>query len=232
MKLFPAAVLALLVVAMPSRAEEAPPAEKPAVEQLDATRFRIGQLTFDRRTREVRLPAVVNLTDGLLEFALVQRQGKVHESLLVTDVSPVQLNVAFKLLRYPASPGQQVDEGTGGKSADAVAGSRLDLAVEWRDGDRTRRAALREWILYDVTGEAMPDGAWIYGGGENAQGEFLPGSHGDLIAIFSGNPALMYYEGKDRGNDEVWRPFAKRMPAVGTPVTVILTPRPEPLPPP
>jgi hypothetical protein len=211
-------LFALFAGLLPLRAEE------PAVEKLDETRFRIGLVTLDQKTREIRLPAAVNLTDGLLEFALVHRNGKVHESLLVTDASPVHLNVALKLLRYPASPDPSAGDDAEAKPAAPAAGSRLDLAVEWRDGERTRRVPLHEWVLYDVTGEAMPAGAWIYGGGENSQGEFLAGSHGDVIAIYSGNPALLYYEGKDRGNDEVWRPFAKRMPVVGTAVTLILTP--------
>jgi len=190
---------------------------KPSVEQIDETRFRVGLLTFDRKTREIRLPAAVNLTEGLLEFAVVQRQGKVHESLLVTDVSPVHLAVALKLLRFPASP---LKEGPFESNKDSC----FELQVEWQEGDKPRRVPLREWIQHEPTAGMLPPGPWVYTGAEDDRGALAAGA--ELVAIFGGNPALLHYAGKDFQNDEVWLPFPKRVPAVGTPVTLILTPAP------
>jgi hypothetical protein len=190
---------------------------KPAVERIDETHFRVGLLTFDRKTREIRFPAAVNMTEGLLEFAVVHRQGKVHESLLVTDVPPMHLAVALKLLRVPASP---LKEGP----FEPNKASRFELGVEWRDGDRTRRAPLREWIQHKPTAGTLPPGPWVYTGGEDDRGALAAG--GEPVAIFGGNPALLHYAGKDFRNDEVWLPFPKRVPAVGTPVTLVLTPAP------
>ena len=34
---------------------------KPPVEQIDETRYRIGKVTLDKKTREIRFPAKVNL---------------------------------------------------------------------------------------------------------------------------------------------------------------------------
>nr|MCU0751014.1 hypothetical protein [Akkermansiaceae bacterium] len=59
---------------------------KPTIEKLDENRFRIGDITFDQKTREVRFPCKVNMTDGLLEYLLVHQNGKVHESLFVTEI--------------------------------------------------------------------------------------------------------------------------------------------------
>jgi hypothetical protein len=202
--------------ALPSPEQSMAPA-KPSVEQIDETHFRVGLLTFDRKTREIRLPAAVNMTEGWLEFAIVQRQGKVHESLLVTDVSPLHLAVALKLLRFPASP---LKEGP----FEPNKASRFELEVEWRDGDRTRRVPLREWIQHEPTAGTLPPGPWVYTGAEDDRGALAAGA--EPVAIFGGNPALLHYAGKDFQNDEVWLPFPKRVPAVGTPVTLILTPAP------
>ena len=77
---------------------------KPPIKELDAERVQIGDVILNRKTREIRFPAAVNMAGGeLLEFALVHTNGKVHESLLVTEVPATHINVAFKLLRYPAS---------------------------------------------------------------------------------------------------------------------------------
>ena len=67
---------------------------KPTVEKIDATHYRIGEVTFDQTTREIRIPAEVNMTEGLLEFLLVHKDGKVHESLFKTGINATHLNVA------------------------------------------------------------------------------------------------------------------------------------------
>ena len=77
---------------------------EPPITELDADRMQIGEVIFNKKTREIRVPAAVNMAGGeLLEFALVHTNGKVHESLLVTEIPATHINIAFKLLRYPAS---------------------------------------------------------------------------------------------------------------------------------
>jgi hypothetical protein len=227
-KAFPATVLSLVLVAhaqeraavepgaLPTPEQPGRPVQ-PAIEKLDEDHYRVGLLTFDRKTRQLKLPAAVNMTDGLLEFAVVHRQGKIHEALLVTDVSPVHLALALKLLRFPASP---LKEGPFEPNKD----SRFEIEIEWRDGEKTRRVPLREWIQHEPTAGILPPGPWIYTGGEDDRGALAAGA--EPVATFGGNPALLHYAGKDFQNDEVWLPFPKRVPAVGTPVTLILSPAP------
>ena len=111
---------------------------KPNVEQIDETKFRIGKITFDKKTREIRVPTRVNMVDGLLEFLLVHQNGKVHESLLVTDASATNLNLAFTLLRYkPSRELYALTADTGGLSnefpevdAETKRAARFDIDVE------------------------------------------------------------------------------------------------------
>ncbi len=206
--------------------------EKPAVERLDETRFRIGEVTFDSRTREIRFPAAVNMTQDLLEFLIVHKNGKVHESLLKTDISPTHLNLAFNLLRYKASP-ELYPEPT--SPADPTArfpqvaeevkrAARLLIEVEWQEGDRTRRVPLNEWVQHAPTGNAMPGGPWVYGGSEVIDGRYPPEATGDIAAIYLSQSAMINYPGKDNGDDTVWFVFPKRVPPVDSKVTVIISP--------
>lgn len=210
--------------------------ESPKIERLDDGRMRLDTITFDPRTREIRFPAEVNMTEDLLEFLLVHRNGKVHESLFVTDISPTKLNVVFKLLRYPASRElyykPEPDGTMSGEFFEATpeqrAGSRLRIEVLWDDEGRQRRAATNEWISNSATETPMPSGPWVYGGSMVNMGKFLAEISGDLIAIFRTNAALVNYPGDFRDNDEVWRPHATRVPAVGTPVTLVIQPYESP----
>jgi hypothetical protein len=205
---------------------------KPSVEKIDATRYRIGGVTFDRKSREIRFPAKVNMTSGLLEFAIVHQNGKVHESLLVTDVSPTHLNLAFTLLRYPASRElYPLPNETGGLSGefpqvapDVKAAARIRSDVEWNDGGTSRRAPVNDWIQHAVKTTAMPAGPWVYGGSEFYDGQYSPEASGDIAAIFLSLSSIINYPGEDNGDDTVWIPFPKRVPAEGTEVTVIISP--------
>ncbi len=215
-------------------APDQPVAEaQPAVKELDADRLQVGDIIFNRKTREIRFPAAVNMTNGeILEYAIVHQNGKVHESLLVTDISPTELNLAFKLLRYKGSPefyaAYEEDGSLSSKfpevPQDVKDGARIQIGVEWQEEGKPRTAKLHEWISHGTTAEAMPADPWVYGGSMFYEGSFLAQSTGDIAAIFITNAALINYSGKDNKSDEVWFPFPKRVPAEGTKVTVIISP--------
>ena len=206
------AILCLATAASMGAAEEKPP----AIERIDATRFKLGDITFDSKQREIRFPAVVNMEEGLLEFLIVHQNGKIHESLLHTAISPTHLNVVLKLLRYQPSPGEKV-----GKS------SRLRIRFQWENNGKTRTVDANEWVQHAVTGAAMPTGPWTYHGSTIRDGRFQPEITGDLAAIFLTPSALITYPGKDNEDDTVWFSYPKRVPPIDTPVIVLITPYPE-----
>lgn len=218
------------------------PAEpvKPSVRKLDGSRYQIGGVIFDEKTREIRFPTKVNMTEGALEYLIVHVNGKVHESLLSTEISPTHLNLAFTLLRYTASHElYPLPDDTGGVSdkfpdvsAQVKASSRVTIEVEWNDDGKVRRLPVNEWIQHGVKATAMPAGPWVYGGSDIFEGKFVAETTGDVAAIFLSQAALLNYPGEDHENDDVWTPFPKRVPAEGTNVTVIIAPysHPQPLP--
>jgi len=205
---------------------------KPTVEKIDDSRFRIGKLTFDRKSREIRFPAKVNMTDGLLEFLVVHENGKIHESLLLTDVPPTHINLAFTLLRYPASRELcPLPSETGGASdqfpvvpPDVKAAARVTIDVEYSYNGSPRRLPANEWIQHAVKSTPMPSGPWVYGGSDFFDGKFIAETTGDIAAIFVAPSALLNYPGDDNRDDTVWLVFPKRVPPEGTDVTVIITP--------
>ena len=220
--------------------EKAAEPVKPSVKKLDETRYQIGGVTFDEKTREVRFPTKVNMIEGLLEFLIVHQNGKVHEALLITEISPTDLNLALTLLRYP--PSRELyplpDEGGAASNkypdvpADIKARARVTLDVEWTVDGKVRRVPVNDWIQHAVKTTSMPAGPWVYGGSEFAEGKFIAETSGDIAAIFLAMSALFNYPGDDHNNDDVWTPFPKRVPEEGTNVTVIISPyqKDKPLP--
>lgn len=244
--IFRLSLLLVIAVAAPSRAQDRAPVEpmalpapdqpvapvKPSIQKIDDNRFRLGKVTFDKSKREIRFPARINMTEGLLEYLIVHENGKIHESLFITDTSPTEINLAFTLLRYPPSRElYPLPNATGGISdkfpkvpADVKAGARVSIDVEWNDGVNPRRIAVNEWIQHVVKSTAMPSGPWVYGGSDFYDGKFVPETTGDIAAIFITQSALLNYPGNDNRDDTVWVVYPKRVPAEGTNVTLVIAP--------
>ena len=97
-------VTVALCAVIPAHAQEAKEEKKPVIEKVSETGFKLGEILFDKKTREISFSAAVNQDAVVLEFALANsRNGKLHESLLATPVKPFDLQVVMKLLKYDAS---------------------------------------------------------------------------------------------------------------------------------
>lgn len=224
--------LALTLAAPISLAEEKkdPAPKKPQIKKINDNEYQIGKVHIDKSAREISFGAGVNLTEGLLEFVIVNQKGKIHESLFISDISPLNLNIAIKLLGLKESPElfELVDEDyrpTGefpDVPAKTKAAARMDIFVEW--GKEKKRVALNDLITNNVTEKSMDPGPWLYTGSYVHEGKFKAEVTGDLVAIYTSQPAMINYPGKDRDNDDVWITNSKRTPAEGTVVKIIIKP--------
>lgn len=229
-------ILAHLAAAQEVSPAATPVPPKPSVVRLDTSRYQIGKVIFDKQTREIRFPSKVNMREGLLEYLVVHENGKLHESLLSTDISPMDLNLAFTLLRYRPSPElYPLPNATGGTSGDfpvvadeIKAAARITIDLEWTENGKVRRMSANDWIQHDVKTTAMPPGPWVYGGSVVEDGKFAPETTGDLIAIFVIGFPIITYPGQDNNDDTVWIPYKQRIPDEGTNVTVIIAPYQNP----
>ncbi len=222
----------------PANAAAPPTVEQPTVEtdpsvkKIDESRYDIGGIIIDQKLREIRFPAKVNMPEGLLEFIVVHSRGKLHESLLLTEISPTKLNLAFTLLRYPPSRElYALPNDRGGESndypevpAETKAAARVKIEVEWQDGDSLKRFPINDWIQHTTTTLAMPPGPWVYGGSQVQDGKYAPEISGDIVAVFLSGSSIVNYPGADNRDDTVWIAFPKRVPPEGTDVTVIISP--------
>lgn len=236
----PRVALALVVLCLSeavSWAEEiaqAAPA-KPEIEKLDATRYRIGDVTFDEQTREIRFPATVNMKEGFLEFLIVHEHGAVHESLFRTHVSPTHINLALTLLRYKASKEFYRIPKEDGMLSDKFyevpeetkRAARLEILVEFEKDGVTKRLSANDWVRHETTAKAMPPSSWVYGGSDFYKGNFIPEGSGQIAAIYITDTALINYPGTDNTNDEVWTVMTERVPDIETKVTIVIAPQKE-----
>ena len=207
--------------------------DHPQVKDLGNGAFKAGLVHFNSSTRSISFPCTVNMTEGLLEYAIVHENGKIHEALLSTKAQPVDLNVALKLLHF--EPSQELfmildeDYRPTGKFPEVPEetrhAARVEILLSWKDASgKDHTAALNDWITNSRTKTPVAAAPWVYGGSCLHHGVFQAQAMGDIAAVYTNRTALFNFPGKDRSNDEVWIPTPEKTPPVGTPVTVTILP--------
>ena len=101
--------------------------------------FQLGPVRLNKAEQTVRFPAAVNMTNGLVEYFVVTGTGKLHESVLKTEVEPAQIHIAMLLL------GAQ-DASTNAASTH-ISGNKFAVELSWKNGGVEKHSRGEEWIL-------------------------------------------------------------------------------------
>ena len=207
---------------------DGPPADPTkAIEKIDGTRYRLGVMEFDQKTREIRIPAEVNMREGLLEYVLVHESGKLHESLLRTKVKPFELNVVMLLLNWKKSEtffdfSRPERGGVLVKGAKNPPESLVEVHLAWKDkAGAEQTCRLENWLHQVEKKSKISEEPFVYTGSQvMADGVFLAEQTGSILALYQ-DPGSVVNNPRD-GNDldDVWI-NDPAVPDKGTPVTVI-----------
>ena len=173
------------------------------VTKLGPHSYAIGDLTFDQHTREIRLPIRSNLREGLLEVILCTPQGKTHESLFSTSVSPTQLQVALLVLGFTPwfTPGDHLPHHSYARAIpDSV--SRFALEVEFSSGERL---PVERLVLDRSHGnKPMPPTAWAFTSSEIEPSGVLTAERDQTLIATYQMPTILLNSGAGRLNDELY----------------------------
>lgn len=207
--------------------EERPAVEtpqRPSVIALGAGRFRLGSVIFDKSARTITIPAAVNMRKDAVEYVLVTRNGKAHESIFITDVEPRDVHLAALLLGAEAS----ADLGAADAAVKVPKSAALEAWIEWDRNGPPGKLPLHESIaLVDpgIPGSIQPMSAslWLYNGSRVLpDGGFMASRDGSLISIIRDPDALVNNPGATRDDDDVHIPNAASLPKLQHPVRVVL----------
>lgn len=193
------------------------------LEKIAPGRYRLGDIVIDKATRTVEFPAQVNMDKGLLEYLIVHRRGKTHESLLRTDISPYNLQIAFMLLGFEITDKPLAMQGaTERPTGEAVSVSFI------RGKDAGSPVPADAWIVTKTTmdGPSSDTGtiAWVYTGSFVDLGRFMAEQTGQIAAIYHDPVAMIDNASPGGESDKIWFVNEMTVPPVGTAVTVIIKP--------
>ena len=215
----------------PKPAEQTPPKDpKEMIKKIEGTRFQLGVMEFDQKSRELRIPCLLNMREGLMEYVLVHESGKAHESLLTTTARPTEVNIALLLLNWKASEAfwDYSDPERGGelvKGAKNPPASQVELHLAWKDKDgKEQTARLEEW-LHNVEKRAkITKEPWIYTGSRVlADGKFLAEETGSILSLYADPGSVINNPREGNDMDDIWV-ADPAVPDKGAAVTLVLKP--------
>jgi hypothetical protein len=209
---------ALVAVVGGARCETNPP-----VRALGGGLFQAGLVRLDKNSRTATFPAAVNLREETVEYAVVHKTGKTHESVLRTDARAHDVHLAMVLLG--ARPVMTNSFGTDGKAPPL--GDRVLVRVSWTNSGARVSFAVEDLILNRETKQSMPRGEWIYNGSNFSEGAFTAERDGSIISTHIDPDALINNPRPGRENDDLYVPHAAKLPAIGTPVQITIKLSPE-----
>ena len=213
----------------PAAPDTKPSTTAPAIKPLGGSRYELNGIAFNEQTRVITLPALVNMTEGLLEYALVHEAGKVHESFLSTSISPYDLNVVLLLLSYqPAATFFDFSDKKAGavlvKDPKIDPAAQLSMTLGWKTPEGKAQTAPLESLLLNVDQKAtVTPGPFTYTGSFLMDdGTFMAKETGSIVALYADAAALINNPRPGNENDDIWLPDKTKVPPKGTIVTVTL----------
>ena len=180
--------------------------------------FQVGLVRLNKNLRSVSFPALVNLRDETIEYAVVHKTGKTHESIFRTDARPQDIHVAMLLLS--AKPVMTNSFGADGKAPPL--GEKVFLEATWTNQGARVSFAIEDLVLNRETKRAMPRGEWIYNGSNFSEGAFTAQRDGSIISTHIDPDALVNNPWPGRENDDLYAPNAANLPPIGAAVEITI----------
>ncbi len=186
------------------------------IERTGAHTFRIGIVQCDTKARTLTIPAQINAREGLIEYALVTRQGKIHESLLSTEADPLHVQMAALLLGMSPQPGNHQP-------------CEVMIEVQWATNGPIRKLPLEDLVALakatpqHSSGDTMTRGPWKFTGSQIDSHGFVAAREGSLIALIEDPAAVIVNPRPGREDDDLHVPNVAALPGNGVPVSVRIT---------
>lgn len=204
------------IVIYPAGSEPQP---EPSPVRWEGSVAHLGSVRLDAAVKTVSATGWVNQTDGAIELLACGVKGKVHESVFVLALNPIDLQAA--LLLAGLRGGEPMSErGKGPPNGDA-----LDIHVEWQQDGETRRERA-ETFIWQIREEAvLPDSPWIFNGSMVKEGRFMGFSEESLVVTYWDPYAIINLGHPAGADDTLLYANPRTVPPYGTPVTFHFTPR-------
>jgi hypothetical protein len=177
--------------------------------------------------RRVRVNGEVCLREGLLEQLLTRKRTKEHEAILAADIDARELHLALTLAG--AEPGKVVQFRP---KLVPPSGTAIKVFLEYEEKGKTIRVPAQQWLRNIKTKKDF-DTDWVFAGSilipnpeDKTKKPFYGANDGDIIALVNFETSLLdvpFLNTKDN-DDLLYQAHTERIPALKSPVAIILEP--------
>lgn len=185
---------------------------------------------FDKEHKSVVLQGVVCQRRMTLELFACLKGSKEHESVISVPVQAYVVHAGLQATgANPGNPVQFYPEYIPAR------GTEIEITVIWKnDKGQIQRARAQDWIRNVATKKAMEQ-SWVFAGSHFVKDEqtgkqyYRADGEGDLICVSNFPSAVLDLPIKstDQNASLLFECFTEHIPPIGTPVTLVLTPKPE-----
>ena len=207
----------------------------PKFEPLDEHRIKIGHVIVNHKERTVSFQAQVNMKEGILEYVCCMPNGKLHESLLVTEADPLHISLGMTLLKFrrfekffPVR-----DENfewlpfTEPKPED-YADAYVQIVMTYTENGREQKSDFSDIVVNSQTRKGLNPSDWLYTNSFFYEGAYQASLSGEVISIFASRTSPINYIGDfhDGVNDTGGIVNPKKNLSLGTNVTITISQKP------
>jgi hypothetical protein len=180
--------------------------------------FELGKVRLDKKRQCISFPAKLNMNEALVEYLLVTRAGKTHESLLKTEAEPYHIHTAMLLLGARGAEGKAFPE----DKTKPIPGDRVHIELSWTEKGEKKTFRGEDWIVNQTTRQPVERGDWIYVGSRIEEGAFKAQQDGSIISLIEDPDALINNPRPGRDNDDNWRINSTGLPPLESAVEVTI----------
>ena len=203
-----------------------PPAAPPASAKAgEGKGGKLPYVSFDAKSRQVRVEAETLAVDTPLEFFAVVFNGPEHESVIRSKVKPSDLHTA--LLAVGLEPGAPVTYVKSSNKWLPPHGPPLQIHMEYEKDGKPVSVPANRWMRNVRTKKPMPNTTWIFAGSRVMNdGNYAADSTGYLVSVVNFDMTVLDIpELASKDNESLeWERNPDAVPAAGTKVTMVIQP--------
>jgi hypothetical protein len=184
--------------------------EYPKIFSTSTGSYQFGPIDIDQKNREFSFPAVCNQTSGLVEYALVHEDGKTHESLFRSKVSPKLIHASLLLLKEKPQPA--FFKFVEANSSKLMQIPEIEIMVEWEHNGSNHKTSINSMVLNQTDNRELSESAFVFTGSRVVEGTYLAEMDGSIIAVYHDNRATLNSRDLNCNSDDVWIANESKMP--------------------
>ncbi len=185
-----------------------------------------SDIWLDLKKRRVIVDGHVTLRRGALEMFACPEGTKEHESIVAVNSKAQYVHAA--LLAAGAKSGRPARFDP---DYEPATGTTIEVSVLWKERGATRQARAQEWLKNTSTRKEA-DAEWVFAGSgfwtdpSNGQ-RYYHGDGGDFICVSNFPTATLdlTIPSSQENADLLFEAYTEKIPPIGTPVRLLLTPR-------